>query len=240
MDTLLLTDLTPKIKADLRDRLYFDRYRFAMSFYLRGVGCLRGLDGSDLEQDFSLINHRFEFRNKLRNYGGNWRSPLDDTQAAEAVQNLQSFLQELSAKMSEIHLTFSVDWAYVYSNDLNWLVDLSNLHYLDISTHFREAVLDRPRNTVRVANSNNSNRSYFRECRIEPNIKESLRSFLTNQENIRLGPSFAAWLNDPDSKFGGRWLQRHYFFDHDNDQIPTMLALIAPRLIRSTVQVLTK
>jgi len=226
-----------------RDRLFFDQYQYVLSFRLRSVNCLRGLgkynDTEGIKNAHLTVDSRFEHRNRVRNYGGNWAANPSGN-IGQTQHNIHALLDVLTEKLSNNHMTVTVDYAYVYSNDLDWLTKIAALPYLNF-VKLREAVVDRPRDTVYLTQSEYTNRSYFRECWITAETKVVLRGFLNNQENIKLSPSLGTWINKDYNHNNGRaLLARHYFFDHNSDKIPFMLSLAAPKLIRCTLQVLAK
>lgn len=230
-----------KINPCSRDRPFFDQYQYVLSFRLRNVNCLRGLNKiRDMTEAHEIVSTRFEYRNKVRNHGGNWAIPDADVGKAQQ-QNLHALLDKLIEKCENGHLTVTSDYAYVYSNDLDWLKEIAELPYLSF-VKLREAVVNRPRDTVLLSNTSHTRRSYFRDCWITTETKVILRSFLNNQENIRLCSSLSTWLNkEQTGKYNGKaLLARHYFFDHNSDAIPFMLSLAAPKIIRCTIKVLAK
>lgn len=227
-----------KIKTAQRngDRLFFDQYRYGLAFNLRNVSTLRGIDYTNIEKAHCIIDERFEYRNKLRNYGGNWGRPAAPP---EVLESLHELVNILAPRAHQFRLVVSPDHGYIYSNDAEWLNELAQLEYLK-NIEIREAVVNRPRDTVRVPGSAHTNRTYFKERWISTTTKDTLCNFLNNQENIRLGPSFKTWMTAAGSVHGEHLLCRHYFFDHDSESIPFMLTVAVPGLIRRTVQVLTK
>jgi hypothetical protein len=239
MASLLLNN-TVAVEPRPGDKLFYDRYRYSLSFRLNRCSTLRDLP-DNIETAYQAIKDRLTWHARMYNPGGNWNPSRTSVAASEMVfDKLKEFVKCIHPNRAHLHLVVSVDWGYVYTNDIDILNQIASLTCI-APLQAREAVVDRPRDTLILRESTYSNRSYFKERWISTETKNSLKNFLSVQENIKLGPSFKNMLNDADRPAKLRsLLARHHFFDHDGSKIPFMLELVAPGLIRRTVSVLTK
>jgi hypothetical protein len=239
MASLLLSN---KISVEPRtgDKLFYDQYRYSLSFRLERCSTLRDLP-DNIETAYQTIKDRLAWRQRVYNPGGNWNSTRQtEAENQIALDRLIEFVNCIHPARAQLHLVVSVDWGYVYTNDLDILNKIASLPCI-MSPQAKEAVIDRPRNSLVLRESAHANRSYFKERWISTDTRIALRNFLSVQEDIKLGPSFKTMLNDAGRPTRLRsLLARHHFFDHNGGKIPFMLELVAPGLIRCTVSVLTK
>lgn len=215
-------------KTVSRDRLFYDQYEYVLCVKMPEISVLRNQShaGIDLELD-----HRQNWRGNLgaRNFGGSWRSHQREI-TPEIRGNCHAMLDFMQS-YSDYKMWLSQDWAYIYSNDLDFLRRVESLPYL-VLVEFRRAVVDQERDTVLVRSSPHKKRSYFRACKPTESEAQALRNFLRQQTDIRLSPSLQSWI---DSKW--LYMRENFFIDHDGHGIELMLALIATRPIRKTVTI---
>ncbi len=214
------------ISSDKRDRLYFDLYEYSFNFRMPEMSALRELDHNTIDH---VLNSRAQRR--MPNFGGSWRTTriITDKHREDCHAMCDFLLAQQNYK-----ITISQDWGYFYTNDLSTIRNLAQLSCV-IPLTLKQAQIDRPRDTLLIQNSKHEYRSYFKPGRISDQEKQSLRSFLQNQEHVRLGPA----LKD----FFGRAHTYHYindnfFIDHDGQGILTMLGLVRPNCVRKTVKLI--
>jgi hypothetical protein len=244
MDISLLTDY--KIQLRPGDRYFFDQYRYCLSISLHSISSLRGFDKitTPLERERS-IRRQLSYRSRFVNYGGNWRgdtAPIPDNLG----DNLAELVELLYHRRDQIKVTVSSNWGYIYSNDIDIIEDIMALPYVAV-VGVKEAVINRPRNTVIVPKSQFQSRTYFKERWVTDDERTSLHGFLKNQTDVRICPSLRRELESEKEYFIGRqmkapgfFLRRYHFIDHTTPAIPVMLNLILPGISRHTVQVIDK
>lgn len=234
-----LTD--SEIKKAPTDRLFFDRYQYVLSFRLASVCCLRNtLRIHDELEASKLITQSFSNQQRYINQGGSWR--MKDPARVGSLEDLLDFADKLRVHHDHVHLMVSGSWGYVYTSELEIINQLQQLPYI---TNFkvREAVISRPRDSIALAESKYNSRSYFKECWLSEKEKTTVGNFLSSQMELRLCPSLDKIINRRASgayRSSELRLQRHHFFDHNDDAIPFMLELMSPGLIRKTARILTK
>jgi hypothetical protein len=100
---------------------------------------------------------------------------------------------------------------------------------------YTQAVIDRPRDSIRLKESAYSHRTYLRSVVVNDQQKRSISQLLRNQEGIRLSPGLKSWASN--TSWRG-WTESYYFVDHTDAGWMTMLSLVYPGLIKNTIQII--
>ena len=166
-DTLSLTKLIQNFKSIIKDRLFYDQYRYCLGFHLSEVSCLRELDHDYID---TVIKRRRQWRQvSLQQWGiGPARNILahrDREILDETVVNLHTLTDTLLNSFSEFKLVTSVNTAWVYTNDLDLLTTVNDLHFLMIN-QCTEAVVTRPKDTIKLKDPKHSNRAYLSNIKL--------------------------------------------------------------------------
>lgn len=206
-----------------------------MGFHLEEVSCLRELDHDKIED---MIQRRREWREMARR---RWRGPKAATILGmaygreitdEIIANLHALAEMLITAPEDFKLVVSVNQAHVYTNNLiliNRLDRMSILHYKT----FAQARVVRPRDTVALKCPRHRFRSYFRLLNLTAQQKNHLEAFLNNhQDSVRMSPALREWWALPFNR-----IQDYFFVDYNEETWLTMLNLVAPGVIRKTVQI---
>lgn len=227
MALLYLNKLFPR--AVSRDRLYFDRYTYCLTFSMPELSVLRNNTHNDIDHE---LTRRKDWRERNRNFGGSWAYKRDIT--PEIRTNCHRLFDEFSKLPAKsFKLTVSMDHGYLYLNDLALVRYFETLSY--IRTHkLTEAIVDVPRDTMVIRSSNYSHRSYFKYLRLDSNQAERLSLFLQSQEDIRLSPGLKKWVEGYGASF---YFPDYFFIDYNNPSIITMLGMLVPSPIRKTVKI---
>lgn len=219
-----------KIDTVYKDRFFFDQYEYCLNFKMPEMSSLRGLDHAEIDR---LITYRNTWKVRNPNFGGSWRARRQEITEEERA-NCHTLCDFLLARSDQFKLTISTDWAYIYSNNLSMLRSLENLDCI-LPLSLKQAIIDRPRDTLLIRNSQHQYRSYFRAQRISHEQKVNLANFLKNQKDIRLGPGLSGFISD-DQKY--HYMNDNNFIDHDEQGILLMLEMVLPRSIRKTVKLI--
>lgn len=201
------------------------------------VSCLRDYHKSDIDLFtlWSRIDHVLDQRKKFDNYirytGSSFTRSTGQHYDVPHRSNLKDLAGVLIDNRSKIKFVITGSWAYVYSNDLEFLQAVSELWYVSCCS-FTEIKINRPRDTVRLRKSKHKFRIYFPDMWITAEQKASIVSFLTSQEDIRMSPSLNIWCR---SLY--YWTQRSHFIDCNTASLGLALQLIHPRLVRKTLQI---
>ena len=216
-----------KFKTVDKDRLFYDRYQYSVSFPLKEANALRqNLCHQSIDRIlerrqayWATIPHR---QHRVINQ--------DDIDRLHRVCNF------LLSATDKYKLVFYYNhWLTIYTNSSALLDQVDVLDYIDGKNYSRVNV-NRPRDTIILKNSVHTKRSYFREFAITNHDKEVLTNFLTNQQDyIKISPGLRDWMKR------GRlptYVFDYFFIDYSDDQWLTMLNLVQPGLIRKTVKIL--
>jgi hypothetical protein len=229
-----LTKITQQFKSVQKDRLFYNRFEYAIGFTLDEVSCLRDLSHKEINR---TIERRKEWReislqrsNTVRK-PGLWPRRKEITN--KTVEDLHALAELLLTISADYKLVVSANQGHVYTNDLTLIDKLNKLDYLDNKSYSR-ADINRPQNTIQLKNPRHQLRSYFKITKITDDQKRNIRNFLDNQrESIRISPALERWLLIPLTR-----TQDYFFIDHDEMIWLTMMALVHPSLIRKTQQII--
>lgn len=237
-DTLFLTNLNLKFKPVVKDRLFYDQYTYCIGFHLDEVSCLRELNHQYIDV---IIERRRQWREvSLQRWTNTVQSNKNIVTRRskeitdENVTNLHTLTDVLLRSRVDFKLVTSVSSAWIYTNDVKLLEQVSELNFLICKTH-TEAVVDRPKNTIKLKNPKHRYRSYLKCIKLTDKEKLQLCNFFINQQShARIGPALLKWM-------GERWhrTQDYFFIDYDEESWLVMLSLVKPNMIRKTVELIT-
>lgn len=226
-----MTNLNLTFKTVVKDQLFYNRYEYCFGFSLAEANVMRGLDHKLID---SRLDQRIEWREVARR---RWQSSLSISlnpiteQVREDLHRVCDMLADKNCK-----LVVSTNFGWIYTNDLMLIDQLRQTRCLTNKT-YTQAVVNRPKNTIRLKNSHYEFRSYFYNIKLTTIEKDNLRNFFANQqEYIRTSPSFNRWLTEQPYMR----TQDYFFIDYSGEQWLTMLSLIRPGLIRKTQTIITK
>jgi len=197
-----------------------------MSGKLREAGCLRKLDHTSINRTVAV---RRSWVERSPDYYSSNRAITD-----EMVQNLHAMCDVLINTQHQHKMIVESDHVRVYANNYQLFNDITQavpaLHYVN----YTQAVIDRPRNSIKLKESTYSHRTYFRSARLSDQQKRSISQFLRNQDAIKLSPGLKNWTLYSEWRSG---TESYYFVDHNDTAWMTMLSLIYPGLIKNTIQI---
>jgi hypothetical protein len=221
----------------VKDRLFYDRFQYCISFGLAEISCLR-----EQELDCTRISHMLDRRKQWREVAHQrWNGQKPNAQHSrlwneitkEVEQNLYDFADILRNSATDFKLVVSSNCGWVYTNSLELISQLKPMRMLT-GKKYSEAVIDRPKNTIQLKNPRHQFRSYFKITKITSQQKDMLINFLNNQQSsIRIGPALATWTTSAFHR-----TQDYFFVDHNEMSWLTMLALVHPGIIRKTQQII--
>lgn len=226
---------TRKFKSVLKDQLFYNQFEYSVNFIMPEITALREVDHAYIDD---TIARRMVWRDLARQRWSSGANPWPAKRlwreiTTEMVNNLHAFADFLLNQPAKYKLVVSLDEAWLYSNDLNLLDSAAGLPYLSHKI-FSRAVVDRPKDTLRLKKTAYQYRSYFRAEKLTPDQKDTLHRFLASQSlHTRLSPALQNWMADPFTR-----LQDYFFVDYNAESWVTMLALVQPGLIRKTVQII--
>jgi hypothetical protein len=226
----MTVSLLSTIKTESRDRLYFDQWQYAFVFFVREAHMLRCRDVDQMRKQATMRQ--------------SW-AHLRDQYAGNTVSNLVAVLTHINSIAEPFKLILSGNWITIYTNHAN-LADnfLANCDFvLPAQTRLKQAVVDRPRDTVLLLEPTYKLRSYFKSQQFPGSKIPALREFFAAQGNaIQPSPAMKRFLQETwrGNMNHNHWLPDHYYVDYDNPVYATMLALIMPRPFRKTMTIVQR
>jgi len=224
----MTVSLLSTIKTESRDRLYFDQWQYAFVFFVREAHLLRCRDVDQVRKQATMLKK--------------W-AHLQDRYAGNTVPNLVAALTYINSIAEPFKLILSGNWITIYTNDAN-LADnfLANCNFvLPAQTRLKQAVVDRPRDTVLLLDPTYKLRSYFKSQQFPGSKIPALREFFAAQGNaIQPSAAMQRFLRGTWRGNHNHWLPDHYYVDYDNPVYATMLALIMPRPFRKTMTIVQR
>jgi hypothetical protein len=238
-DTLFLIKKIQPFKSVTKDRLFYDKFDYCLSFHLDEANCLRELSHDNIDE---LIKRRQAWREIAQQrwttgkqghkipsiVGRRWRPITDKT-----LEDLHSLAQVLITASVDFKLVVSVDLGYVYTSDLLLLDQVDQLDFLR-HKFYTQARVDRPKDTIKLKNPQHQYRSYLKMIKLTAQQKHNLVKFLQNQNaSVRLSPALLGWMQQPLNR-----TQDYFFIDHESTAWLTMLYLVHPGIIRKTMHII--
>jgi hypothetical protein len=234
-----LTKSIQQFKPVVKDRLFYNRFEYAIGFELDEASCLRDLSHDEIDR---TIERRREWRSiamqrwhktgqilgKQANILGRRRKDITD----DTVKNLHTLADILLTATVDNKLVVSANQAHVYTNDVAFIEQIDQLDFLT-QKYYTQAKIARPQNTIQLKNPKHRFRSYFKTIKLTKDQKTQLTGFLINQTTVRPSPALNQWLAGAFNR-----TQDYFFVDHDEMSWLTMLALVQPGIIRKTQQII--
>jgi hypothetical protein len=235
-----LTKSIQTFKPVVKDRLFYNRFEYAIGFELDEASCLRDLDHKEID---ATIERRKEWHeiamqrwhksgaiigSKQHNILGRRRKEITNT----TVENLHTLAEILLTSTIEFKLVVSGNQGHIYTNDLLFIDQLDQFDFLT-KKYYSRAEITRPKNTIQLKNPKHAFRSYFKVIKLTDEQKTHLTGFLLNQLTVRLSPALDEWIVGPFNR-----TQDYFFIDHNEMSWLTMLGLVRPGLIRKTQQII--
>jgi hypothetical protein len=236
-----LINLIQQFKLVIKDRLFYNRFEYAIGFHLDEASCLRDLGHEQID---AMIDRRIAWREiAQQRFAGNLKSSLFGQSQSivarrqkeitkQTVSDLHELAELLLTTSADFKLVVSVNNAHVYTNDLTLIEQISDLSGVTQKDYTR-AILGRPKDTIQLKEPRHQYRSYFKRAKLTDEQKVHLVNFLANQPSTRTSPALSHWLT------GLFYRTEDYFFiDHNQMSWLTMLSLVRPGLIRKTMQII--
>ena len=212
------------LKTESRDRLYFDQWEYAFSCWLKEAHTLRHRNEADMVK---YVHQRLSWPHWQPRYAG------------EVVPDLKTALAHINSIVEPCKIVVSGHWISIYTNDPSVASGLISACPFTQQHRLKQAVVDRPRDTVLLLEPTHKLRSYFKSQQFPGTKIPALREFFAAQ-GTAIKPSPAMQLFLRGSWQGNHWLPDHYYVDYDEPVYATMLALIMPRPFRKTVPIVQR
>ncbi len=200
-----------------RDRLYYDQYRYCLSFQLTHSGRSRSLDPEKIRSNVHYANLMTWIHNKI--------TPQQEQNLLECARVFRE------SHDAHKRIVYS-NWQYVYSNHEGLLAQLRSLDFVK-HARLTEAVVSLPRDVVLLKNSEYQFRSYFSNRWFNREEVSAIKNFLVSRGNqFRTTPGVRSRLNG-EFFYPNNWM----FVDHMDERDAFLLNLVVSRCIRKTLPI---
>ena len=225
-----------------RDRLFYDKYEWSVSWQQDEITVLRnGTDPKKIARSIADREYWSAYRQGLlsttRLPDRRWRTPFT-TEVLDSIESVRQLL-----------VTESCPWKTVFGYNNNIIVYTSNQSLVEAilciakrTVTIKQAAVTRPRDTVELIDPTHKFRTYLRSTSVNDNSKQILANWVNAQgDAVRLSPALAHWLTNNRLR-GGPFdgTERYFFFDHDSKMYETMLLIVLPSSVRKTVELIKK
>ena len=210
----------------LKDRLFYDQFKYCISFTLAEVSVLKNPISHyniDLQMDKRLDWQRLM---------GNSFTPRITWYTRDKIHELVEVMIKFNPEEYKFNTSYQKIW--IYTNSQLFVTKLAELEFVE-GIQVSEAIINRPRNTVKLKNSTHTHRSYFRFATPTEESRARIIKFLKlHQEDITPSPALVTW---SDCVFSYP-IRDHYFVDYTSESWLLMLNLLHPGLIRKTLTII--
>lgn len=220
------------VQPEHRRALYFNQYRYCVSFHQRKISCLRG----SLTHD--AVYKNIEFRRRWESVN---RTPEFTADVQMALLEMCDVLAAHRAQHN-VKLVFNENWLFVYAEDLDIVERIQDLPAVS-RIEVREALATIPHNTIQQLYPEYQYRVYLRERQVDDATKQRLADWLRiqPQDQVRGSPSLRSWLQTNRGRYGSMYhsnfCQRYYYVDFQDQASITMLGLLVGNLVRNTCRI---
>ena len=216
-------DSQMKPKTARRNSLFYNQYRYCVTWHIKHAHMLRVLDPEQIKQ-------RIEYRN------GTTYQPFKNSRVMEdqAVTLLEA-CDYLSSRPNPFRKNVSTGIIWFYTNhpeDFDRLAAFENSTVENIS----EADVCLKPGVVTLTRPRHQYRTYFRERWLSSDQVTAIkRYFSARPSQFRLSPGFRMLIEGTRA-----WMTANHFVDHDEPQADFMINLACPGIVRKTLPIVAR
>ena len=224
-----------KIKTEKRNRLYHDRFQYALCFKLDDLYMIRELPGATKLQYW--IDRRLETQTRSGQKFYGMLTP-------EKIRELHAMQNCLLALKQPFKFVVSFTQGDVYTSSLEELEQLYGIvtnggEYGPEFVNVREAVVSGNPNVIELWNPEYTSRMFFKDRKITDDVKERLKAWVENHaDSTNASEGLKSWLNTHSWRSG--YAQRYYYIDCKDSSMHTLFAMTFPGLFRKALPIVAK
>jgi hypothetical protein len=212
-------------RSDSRVRLYYNQYRYSVSFALPGAHRVRNY--KDEDTIVASVRH-YNFSIGTRS----WQNPI----LASQLENLVTIGRLLKTSSDPYKHISSYDQIYIYTNDVALLETIAQSPAVT-DAKYSQAVVDLPSDVVVLKRSKYQYRTYFKSKLISTESSTRVSNFLLDRTDCyRFTPGLKHMLQTRKQMY----FREYYFVDHNGPGDMLMLAMVCPGVVRKTMPIQTK
>ena len=224
-----------------RSRLFFDQWRWCVSWHQPEIAVLRGTDLNPAKISSVLAGRKHW--EKIRVGGTGRLMPEFNSRITQAVEEHIEYVRLWLLKNDRPKkIVYSMGSISIYTNDKDTVDQALSLakSITHGSIKLKEAKVDLPADTVVLKRKYGYKfRTYFKSRDLSDSARETLRAWTTNMgRHVYVCPSMKKYLNGK-SKYYYRqaWTWDHYFIDHNDPKLDVWIAMVCPGIIRKTMTI---
>ena len=208
----------PNFEPISRDRLFFDQFRYGMSFRFSESGRMRQLTHEHIRANCDFVNSSMYYH----------KSRISD--------HHQELMLKLCDEINSITVPYKrvvyANHQYFYTNNPEIFDRFRNFQGVGWCA-YTQAVVDRPRDVVVLKQSDYQWRSYFRDRHYSQDELQVLSRFLLGRPQQFRMTSY--WINRLRKKYS--YITSGFFVDHHDQQDVLLLNLAVPNSVRKTLPI---
>jgi hypothetical protein len=227
-----------------RDRLFYDKFEWSVSWYLPEIAVLRdSLDPIKINK--AIQQREYWDQQRYRNHGvpekqlKAWNSPFTE----KVKEDIETVRQMLMFRQGTYKTVFGSSNITVYTNDSGFGELVANTFDTIRHVWTRQAAVTRPRDTVALVDPKHKFRTYLRTTHVTDHSKKIVTNWLEAQGNaVRPGPALKQWIDGKKRYWGAtnNGTESYYFFDHNSKSYESMFLMVMPSSVRKTVELVKK
>lgn len=223
------------IKTEKRNRLYYDRFQYALCFKLDDLYMIRELPGAESLQYWA--EKRFERQRAVT--GGTYYGAL----TAAKLHMLHSTQDHLLGLKEPFKFVVSYTQGYVYTSSFKEVQELCDfIDDLGITAqlvNIREAQVVGNPDVVSLNDPKYSVRIFLKDRRVGDDVRERLAAWLENNaQEVAPSQGLNSWLTHASWRSG--YLQRYFYIDCKDAAHQTLFAITFPGLFRKALPIVAK
>ena len=220
---MVLSDSQMKSKIVRRNSLFYNQYRYCVTWRIKHAHMLRVLDPQQIQQRIHYRNSTT--RDMYRN------SPVLEDQA----QTLLEACDYLTSRPNPFRKNVSSGIVWFYTNNLE---DFDRLAAFENSTveSISEADVCLEPGVVTLTKPRHQYRTYFKERWLgQDQVTAIKRYFGARPSQFRLSPGFRMLIEGTRA-----WMTANHFVDHDEPQADFLINLACPGIVRKTLPIVAR
>jgi len=153
-----------------------------------------------------------------------WNHFLVNCTKEEIMEMLYNVYYILN-KLEDVRINYTSDNITIFANDLSVINEFKVYSTREHIKSVTEAHITLPQNAIFRKNSEFKYRMYLKEGKVQEEAKHNMRQFFfTYEKYIRIGEGLKYWLFHSLNFY----MQRHYFIDTCDEDLPKVFDLICP------------
>jgi hypothetical protein len=219
-----------QFKTVQKSSLFYGQYQYSIKFTQTELNVIRGLKSKRIN---TIVRDRNKWRQEHRHLYQYRRELISD----DTVSRLKQICRLLEQNKQKLKFSVSYDRGYVYTNDIDIIHQINQLHFLTY-VEAQQVCQSIPPGKILLRNPQWLYRTYFKSKVIDEQQRTNLVEFLKSREHVRLSPGLETWMEI--KNHWNDWVQSYFFIDHNDQGDVLFLNMIVPRITGRTLEIVAK